>query len=291
MPNPRLGGEIHEGNKTMALSVRTNVSSLTAQANLSRTSGDLQKSISRLSSGLRVESAADDAAGLAISEDFKANIRSLNQARRNANDGVSLIQTAEGSLKEVSGLLTRMRELSVQSRNGTLNTTQRGFLNDEFGQLRSEIDRIVNTTEFNGVSLLDGDQSSGLSFQVGIGTSTDDRLTVSIATSSTSALGVGAAQTISSVAGADAAITAIDSAIEAVSTRRAGLGAMQNRLATTMSNLETYSTNLSAANSRIVDVDVAEETAMLTKNQILMQAGTAMLAQANQGPSMALSLL
>jgi flagellin len=274
----------------MALSVLTNVSSLTAQTNLARTSVDLGKSISRLSSGLRIESAADDAAGLAISEDFKASIRSLDQARRNANDGVSLVQTADGSLKEVSGLLTRMRELSVQSRNGTVNTTQRGYLNDEFDTLRSEIDRIVNTTEFNGVALLDGDQAAGLAFQVGIGTSTDDRLTVSIATSSASALGLGAS-TISSTGGADTAIAALDIAIERVSTRRAGLGAMQNRLATTMSNLETYSTNLSAANSRIVDVDVAAETAMLTKNQILMQAGTAMLAQANQSPQSALSLL
>lgn len=274
----------------MSLSVRTNVSSLAAQSNLSRTSGELSKSISRLSSGLRVQSAADDAAGLAISEDFKASIRSLDQAKRNANDGVSLIQTAEGGLKEVSGLLSRMRELSVQSRNGTVNTSQRGYLNDEFDTLRSEIDRIVNTTEFNGVSLLDGDQAAGLAFQVGIGTSNDDRLTISIATASSSALGI-SAETISSTAGADAAITALDTAIERVSTRRAGLGAMQNRLSTTMSNLETYSTNLSAANSRIVDVDVAEETANLTKSQILMQAGTAMLAQANQGPQAALSLL
>ncbi|MBX7079736.1 MAG: flagellin FliC [Nannocystaceae bacterium] len=274
----------------MSISVRTNVSSLTAQGNLSKTSADLQKSISRLSSGLRVESAADDAAGLAISEDFKASIRSLNQARRNANDGVSLIQTADGSLKEISGLLTRMRELSVQSRNGTINTQQRGYLNDEFGQLRSEVDRIVNTTEFNGVDLLDGSQAGGLAFQVGKDTSSDDRLTISIATSSSSALGL-SSSTISSTSGADAAITALDTAIQSISTRRAGLGAMQNRLATTMSNLDTYATNLSAANSRIVDVDVAEETANLTKNQILMQAGTAMLAQANQGPSSALQLL
>ncbi len=274
----------------MALSVRTNTSSLMAQSNLGKTSADLAKSISRMSSGLRVETAADDAAGLAISEDFKASIRSLNQAKRNANDGVSLIQTADGSLKEVSGLLSRMRELSVQSRNGTVNTSQRGYLNDEFDTLRSEIDRIVNTTEFNGVSLLDGDQATGLSFQIGINTTTDDRLTISIATSSASALGLGAS-TISSTAGADAAITALDTAIQGISTRRAGLGAMQNRLATTMSNIETYSTNLSAANSRIVDVDVAEESANLTKNQILMQAGTAMLAQANQAPQSALQLL
>ena len=274
----------------MSLSVRTNVSSLTAQGNLSKTSADLQKSISRLSSGLRVQSAADDAAGLAISEDFKASISSLNQARRNANDGVSMIQTADGSLKEIGGLLTRMRELSVQARNGTVNTQQRGYLNDEFGQLRSEVDRIVNTTEFNGVDLLDGSQAGGLDFQVGKDTSTDDRLTMSIATSSASALGI-SASTISSTSGADSAITALDTAIQSISTRRAGLGAMQNRLSTTMSNLDTYSTNLSAANSRIIDVDVAEETANLTKNQILMQAGTAMLAQANQGPSSALQLL
>jgi flagellin len=274
----------------MSISVRTNVSSLVAQGNLAKTSAELSKSISRLSSGLRIQSAADDAAGLAISEDFKASIRSLNQAKRNANDGVSLIQTADGSLKEVSGLLTRMRELAVQSRNGTYNTSQRGFLMDEFDQLRSEIDRIVNTTEFNGVSLLDGDQASGLSFQVGMGTSGDDRLTISIATSGASALGL-SSSTISSTGGADSAITALDDAIEDISTRRATLGAMQNRLATTMSNLETYATNLAAANSRIIDVDVAEETANLTKSQILMQAGTAMLAQANQGPSVALSLL
>ena len=272
------------------ISVRTNVSSLTAQTNLGRTATDLAKSISRLSSGLRVETAADDAAGLAISEDFKASIRSLGQARRNANDGVSLVQTADGSLKEVSGLLSRMRELSVQSRNGTVNTSQRGYLNDEFDTLRSEIDRIVATTEFNGISLLDGDQATGLSFQVGKNTSADDRLTISIATSSSTALGIDAS-TLTSTAGSDAAIAALDLAIEGISTRRAGLGAMQNRLSTTMSNLETYATNLSAANSRIIDVDVAEETAMLTKNQILMQAGTAMLAQANQGPQAALSLL
>lgn len=274
----------------MAISVRTNVSSLVAQGNLSRTSSELGKSISRLSSGLRIETAADDAAGLAISEDFKASIRSLNQARRNANDGVSLIQTADGSLKEVSGLLIRMRELSVQSRSGTVNTAQRGYLNDEFGELRSELDRIVNTTEFNGVSLLDGDQAAGLAFQVGTGTTSNDRLTVSIATSSAAALGINAS-TISTTAGSDASIAALDTAIDRISTRRAGLGAMQNRLSTTMSNLETYASNLSAANSRIVDVDVAEETANLTKSQILMQAGTAMLAQANQGPSMALQLL
>jgi flagellin len=272
------------------ISVNTNVSSLIAQQNLSNTSSALANNIGRLSSGLRVRSAADDAAGLAISEDFKASIRSLSQAKRNANDGVSLIQTADGSLKEVSGLLVRMRELAVQARNGTNNTTQRGYLNDEFQQLRSEIDRIANTTEFNGLTLLDGDQVSGLSFQVGMGTTNDDRLTISIATSNASALGL-STSTISSTSGADSAITSLDDAISDISTRRAVMGAMQNRLQVTMSNLDTYGTNLSAANSRIVDVDVAAETAEMTKNSILLQAGSAMLAQANQAPQIALSLL
>ncbi|MBC8070345.1 MAG: flagellin FliC [Deltaproteobacteria bacterium] len=272
------------------LSVNTNVSSLTAQRNLAMASSSLSENIGRLSSGLRVRSAADDAAGLAISEDFKSNIRSLAQAKRNANDGVSLAQTADGSLSEVGGLLNRMRELAVQSRNGTNNTTQRGFLDDEFQQLRSEIDRITATTEFNGISLLDGSQASGIVFQVGAGTSVNDRLSLSIATTSASALGLGTSQ-ISSVAGVDLAIAALDSAIEGVSTRRAAIGSMQNRLQVTMSNLDTYGTNLSAANSRIVDVDVAQETAEMTKHSILVQAGTAMLAQANQGPQMALKLL
>lgn len=272
------------------LSVKTNPSSLIAQRNLAAASSGLAENIARLSSGLRVRSAADDAAGLAISEDFKANIRSLDQAKRNANDGVSLAQTADGAFGEVGNLLKRMRELAVQSRNGTNNTSQRGFLDDEFQQLKSEIDRIVATTEFNGIQLIDGSQSTGIEFQVGAGTTADDRLTLSIATSSSSALGLSTA-VISSTGGSDSAINALDLAIEGISTRRAAIGAMQNRLQVTMSNLDTYSTNLSAANSRIVDVDVASETAELTKHNILLQASTAMLAQANQAPQAALQLL
>lgn len=272
------------------ISVNTNVSSLIAQGNLSKTSFSLSNNIARLSSGLRVRSAADDAAGLAISEDFKATIRSLDQARRNANDGVSLAQTADGALAEVGNLLKRMRELGVQSRNGTNNTMQRGFLDDEFQQLKSEIDRIVATTQFNGISLLDGSQSGGIELQVGAGTSSDNRLSISIGTSYTSALGIDTSA-LTSTSSTDTAIDAIDDAIEDISTRRATVGAIQNRLQVTMSNLDTYSTNLSAANSRIVDVDVAAETAEMTKNNILVQAGAAMLAQANQSPSIALSLL
>ena len=272
------------------ISVNTNVTSLVAQSYLSNSNSKLSDSLGRLASGLRVRSAADDAAGLAISEDFKANIRSLHQAKRNANDGVSLSQVADGALKEVHGLLNRMRELATQARNGTYNGAQRGFLNDEFTQLRGEINRIVSTTEFNGINLIDGSQAAGVAFQVGVGTTANDRLTISLATSSATALGINAS-TVSTTGAADTAIGAIDTAIERISTRRARVGAMQNRLQVTMSNLDTYGTNLSAANSRIVDVDVAKETAEMTKHSILVQAGTAMLAQANQGPQAALRLL
>ena len=274
----------------MAISVLTNVTSMLAQSNLGRASGDLSESMTRLSSGLRVRSAADDAAGLAISEDFKAKTRGLNQARRNANDGVSLAQTADGSLKEIGGMLNRMRELAVQSATGTINDEQRGYLNDEFTQLKSEVDRIAATTEFNGVSLLNGDSASGIDFQVGAGNSANDRLTLALATASASAFAIND-NVISAASKALSTISALDAAITAVSSRRGTIGAMQNRLSVTMSNLDTYSTNLEAANSRIVDVDVASETARLTKQQILVQAGASMLAQANQGPQIALSLI
>jgi flagellin len=272
------------------ITVNTNVSSLISQHNLARSNSALGDSLSKLSSGLRVRSAADDAAGLAISEDFKAKIRSLGQAKRNANDGVSLMQTADGALSEVGSMLNRMRELAVQARNGTVNTTQRGYLDDEFQELKSEIDRIVSTTEFNGVALLDGSQTNGISFQVGAGTSSSDLLTLVVATTYTSALGL-ASEVLTTVGAAGTAIDAIDGAIVEISNRRAGLGAMQNRLQVTMSNIDTYIVNLSAANSRIVDVDVAAETAEMTRHSILVQAGAAMLAQANQAPQVALSLL
>ena len=275
----------------MAITINTNVTSMRAQMNLTRASEGLSDSMSRLSSGLRVRSAADDAAGLAISEDFKAKIRGLNQAKRNANDGVSLAQTADGALKEIGGMLTRMRELAVQSATGTINSTQRGYLDDEFTQLKSEITRIASTAEFNGINLLNGDSSTTpVNFQVGTGNSPNDKLTLTIATATASALALNA-DTVATVTGANAAISGLDTAIGNISARRANIGAMQNRLSVTMSNLETYSTNLEAANSRIVDVDVAAETARLTKQQILVQAGASMLAQANQGPQVALSLL
>ena len=273
------------------ISVLTNTTSLVSQTNLNRNNSALATSLSKLSSGLRVRSAADDAAGLGISESFKARIRSLTQAKRNANDGVSLIQTAEGSLSETHAMLNRMRELAIQARNGTVNSTQRSYINNEFQQLKSEIDRVSASTEFNGLNVLNGDQAAGIVFQIGVGTSANDRLTVSIATSSSAALGLTAASALSSVTSTDTAISLLDSAINEVSTRRSTLGAMQNRLGVTVSNLDTYTTNLSAANSRIVEVDVARETSELTKRQVLTQAGAAMLAQANQAPQIALSLL
>jgi len=274
----------------MAISVLTNVTSMLAQTNLGKASEQLSDSMARLSSGLRVRSAADDAAGLAISEDFKAKIRGLDQAQRNANDGVSLAQTADGALKEIGGMLNRMRELAVQSSTGTVNTTQRGYIQDEFVQLRSEIDRLAVTTEYNGIDLISGASAGGITFQVGSGNSANDQLTLSLLSTSSAALSV-SGDSVSTSAAALSAISALDNAIGAISSRRGTIGAMTNRLSVTMSNLETYSTNLSAANSRIVDVDVASETARLTKQQILVQAGASMLAQANQGPQIALALL
>jgi flagellin len=275
----------------MALSVLTNVASLGAQQNLAKTASRLNQNIQRLSSGRRINRSADDAAGLAISSKMSAHIRSLSQAKRNANDAVSLIQTAEGALSEINGLLTRMRELAVQAANGgSMATSDRDALDLEFKQLTSEIDRIVSVTKYNGQVLLDGSMSSGTSFQVGISNTTNDRITLSVLDSSTSAISVGTSS-VSSVTQARLSITQIDVAISAVATRRNTLGATQNRLEVTISNLSSIHENLSSANSRIRDVDVAAETAELAQNQILMQAGISVLGQANQLPSMVLSLL
>ena len=281
----------------MAITINTNVASLNAQRNLGSTQQSLSGNLGRLSTGLRINTAADDAAGLAISEKLKSQIRSLSQAERNANDGVSLLQTAEGAMNEVSGIMSRMRELAVQSANGTLGDTERGFLDDEFQALSAEIDRIADVTEFNGQNLLDG-SASGLSLQVGINAATNgsDTLTVNISDMHATELGSGSGTMISdvdisSVSGAQSALGVIDNAISDISTSRAGLGALQNRLNVTISNLGSARENLSAANSRIRDVDVASETAQLTRNSILMQAGVSVLAQANQMPSIALSLL
>lgn len=277
------------------ISVLTNVASLNAQRNLTGTQSALAASIGRLSSGMRINTAADDAAGLGISENLKADIRSLAQAQRNTNDGISMSQVAEGSMNEMQGIVSRMRELAVQSANQTLGSTERGYIQTEFGQLRNEINRISAVTEFNGQKLVDGSASAGLTFQVGKENTTDDRISMSITKLTTSTLGSTslhvASASLSTVTNARAALGAFDKAIEQLSTARSKVGAVQNRLQVTVSNLAVSQENLSAANSRIRDVDVASETASLTKAQILSQAGLAVLAQANQLPQSALSLL
>jgi flagellin len=275
-----------------SLTLGTNVASLTAQRNLSRNEGVMNKAMARLSSGLRINTAADDAAGLAISEKLRASLRGLAQAQRNANDGISMLQTAEGALNETSDMLVRMRELAVQSANGTLGTNERVALHSEFAQLRQEIDRIAAVTDFAGIKLLDGSQSTGVTFQVGTGSSTSDKITVSIAKAYTSTLNTSLnTASIATVTGAQNVLANIDSAINTVNQKRGEYGAKQNRLYTTINNLSAAHENLSAANSRIRDADVAAESANFTRSQILLQAGVSVLAQANQLPSSALSLI
>jgi len=279
----------------MTISVLTNISSLNAQRNLTGTQNALAASVGRLSSGMRINTASDDAAGLGISENLKSDLRSMAQAQRNANDGISMSQVAEGSMNEMQGIVSRMRELSIQSANATLGDTERGYIQTEFTQLSEEINRISAVTDFNGQKLLNGDAAGGLSFQIGIQDTADDRITMQIDELSTSTLGLStlfiADADLATAGGAQTAIGAFDKAIQQLSQARAKVGATQNRMTVTVSNLAVTQENLTAANSRIRDVDVAQESANLTKSQILSQAGLAVLAQANQLPQSALSLL
>lgn len=276
----------------MGLRINTNIASLNAQRNLKGTRDDLQKTLEQLSSGQRINRAGDDAAGLAISENLKAQIRGLKQAERNAQDGVSLVQIAEGGLSEVSNIMIRLRELSVQAASDTIGPTERKFLNVEFEQLIQEVDRIANATEFNRVSLLNG---TGAVFDIQIGTRNDpinDRLTfdASSADVNVAALGLNLASVADKVS-AQNSLAAIDQAIVSVSGIRADFGALQNRLQSTINNIAIGVENLSSANSRVRDADIASTTAELTKNNILMQAGTSVLAQANQSTTSALTLI
>ncbi len=276
----------------MGLRINTNVASLNAQRNLGSTRISMNKSLEKLSSGQRINRAGDDAAGLAISENLKAQIKGLGQAERNAEDGISLVQIAEGALGEVSNILIRLRELSVQAASDTIGTTERKFLNVEFEQLTSEVDRIANSTEFNRVPLLNG---TGAVFDIQIGTRNDpisDRLTfdASSADVNVAALGLNLAS-VSDKISAQNSLTSIDQAIISVSGIRADFGALQNRLQSTVNNIQTSIENLAAANSRVRDTDVAAETAELTKQNILMTAGTSVLAQANSSTNNALSLI
>ena len=272
----------------MGIRINTNISSLNTQRHLQNSTAMFAKSMEKLSSGLRINRAGDDAAGLAISEGLKADIRALGQAARNAADGISLVQTGEGSMDEVSNILLRMKELAEQSLNGTLSNTERTYLNSEYTSLKSEIDRISDAAEFNGVKLLDGTGGS-VNIQVGIGTTAADSVAVDLSTNR-DATTLGVAGSIENVANATTAMGEIDTAIASVTSARSEFGAIQNRLESSIRNINLTTENLSAANSRIRDVDIASETSKLTSYQILQQAGVSMLAQANMSTGLAMAL-
>lgn len=274
----------------MGLRVNTNVASINAQRSLYNTTNTLSKSLEKLSSGLRINRAGDDAAGLAISEGLKSDIRALQQASRNAADGISMIQTAEGGLEETSGILIRLRELAEQAATETLGSSERGYLDQEFQALTAEITRIAQSTEFNGAALLDGSNLT-LDIQVGIGTGASSAVTINLGSGMTSTnLGLNTSS-ITTSANALTAISALETATASVSAQRASFGAAQNRLESTIRNIGMTVENLSAANSRIRDVDIAAETSSMTAMQILQQAGVSVLAQANATPQLALMLL
>jgi len=285
----------------MALFVNTNTSSLNAQRQLFNSGNSLDVAFKRLSSGFRINSAADDAAGLQISNRLTSQVNGLDQASRNANDGISLAQVAEGAFDEITTSLQRMRTLAIQAQNGISNADDVAALQKEFSSLKIEITRIAQTTEFGGTKLLEGNFSTKV--LVGAQASSNDFISVNIQASNTTAgwtaagLGLGAAGVgglsfaAGAVAGASAAMTAIDNAIKAVDGKRADLGAVQNRFQATIRNLTNISENVSSARSRIRDTDFAKETAELTRTQILQQTSTTVLSQANQRPQAALSLL
>ena len=276
----------------MGMRIATNVSSISAQRFLGLDGNNTSRSLERLSSGSRINRAGDDAAGLAISEKLKANIRSMKQATRNANDGVSMIQVAEGAMNEVSNILIRMRELSIQASSDTIGDTERSFIDKEMQALKSEVDRIAASTDFNGRKLLDGSEAN-LEIQIGTKNSPlEDRFyyDTSEANTTLTSLGLGGVSTQSKV-GAQENLAMIDSALNRLNSNRAGLGALQNRLMSTINNLQISTENLSAANSRIRDTDMAEETSELTKGSILTQANVSVLGQANQSSQLVLKLL
>ncbi|HCM38874.1 MAG: flagellin [Bdellovibrionales bacterium GWC1_52_8] len=277
----------------MGLRINTNVPSLVAQRNLRTTRGNLDRTLERLSSGSRINRAGDDAAGLAISESLKSQIRGLGQAERNAQDGVSLVQVAESAMGEISNILIRMRELGVQAASDTVGPNERRFLDVEFQQLLEEIDRIANSTEFNGTNLLNGSAST---FEIQVGTKNNpliDRIRLFDANSAdvnVVALGLNLTN-VSDKSSAQNTLTSLDSALSSITAIRAEFGALQNRLQSVINNIMVSRENLSAANSRIRDADIAEETTELTKNQILTQSGVAVLSQANSTAKAALGLL
>lgn len=282
----------------MALAINTNVASMNSQRSINRTNNELATTMQRLSSGLRVNSAKDDAAGLAIGNKMTAQIRGMTVAARNANDGISMAQTAESAMGSLTESLQRMRDLAIQSSNrASVGATDRDKLQTEYKQLALELKRVINNTEFNGIKVLNGGLSGGQNLQVGANTAIDNQIAISVANLSVNnSTGIGSVFTTSiggsaTSANVLSAVNIIDNALKSIDTARATLGASQNRLTATIGNLQSSIENQSAARSRIMDTDFAAETAQLSRNQILSQAGTAMLAQANQASQNVLSLL
>lgn len=276
----------------MSFTIRTNVGSLDAQRNLFNSSTSLQDSFARLSSGFRITKAGDDAAGLGISVNLESQVRSFNQANRNAQDAQSLISTAEASLNQTTELLTRMRELAMQSASSGVGDTERGYIQTENVALISEIDRIANTAEFNGTKLLDATTANAFTFQVGTRATANDQIVVNKTGTTSALLAVNAIDLgAGNQAAAATALATIDTALQTVSSVRSGFGAVGNRINSVIQTIQVASEQLSAANSRIRDVDVAEETSKMARTQVMMQAGVSVLAQANQSPQLALKLL
>jgi flagellin len=275
----------------MALVINHNLSSITAQRNLANTGRSLGKAFERVSSGLRVNSAADDAAGLGVAENLEAASRSARVAMRNTNDGISVVQTAEGATSEVGNILKRMRELAVQSSSETLESTERGYIQDEYSALASEVDRIAQVTVFNGLNLTHNSTTS-LAIQVGVNNTSNDRISITMGDLRSSTLGVDtSSMSLNSAASAQSAITTIDSALDSVNGYRSSYGAVQNRLTDSLVNLEVYSENLVSAESRIRDADFAHETAEMAKLQIMQQAGLSVLSQTGAAQQGVLSLI
>jgi len=271
------------------LTINTNMPSVNALKNLNNTVKNLNNTFQRISSGLRINKAGDDAAGLGVAENLDMEYRGVRQAMRNANDGVSVVNIAEASANEVGNIIKRMRELAVQSSSGTLATTERAYIQTEFVQLTSEIDRIANTTEFNGVKLANA--SGTVNVQVGVNNSANDRIAITLGNLTSGAGGLSITGALNSASAAQTALTVLDGAMNKVNSFRANFGAVQNRFESALRNLDTYSENILAGQSRIRDADFAYETAQSAKNQILQQSGVAVLAQANQLNQAALRLV
>jgi len=274
----------------MGMTVRTNIATLQASGNLNRTQSALGGTLERISSGLRINRAADDAAGLGVATALETAVISAWQGIRNANDGISIVQTAESASNEVTDILQRMRELAVQSSSETLDDQERSYIEDEYDELNDEIARIASNTEFNGVQLADGTQTL-INVQVGIENNTASRVAIDLGDLTTTGLGLGTTVTLANVTGAQAALDTLDTALDSINSYRSQLGAVQNRIESAINNAWSYAEALSAAESRIRDADYALETSEMTKQQIMQQAGVAALAQAKNMNQAVVSLL